>query len=133
MNWDAELERRVWQRVRGREDVDGTLEELIRLCREQAYDLRRLDGVLHRQERETLGLLTGLNRVCFGRESPIAAAPGPARDRASLLRRCCRRAERMLGLYIAMESHGRYGPLFTDLTRRQRAVCARLDAMGGKK
>lgn len=129
--WDGELEKRVWQRVRGQDTTDGDLAELIRLCRDQASDLRRLDRELYRQETVILGLLTGLHGVSTGKALPLQKQNLPGRSRWELMNRCRQRAARMLELCIRMETHERYGMLFTDIARQQRAKCARLEQMAG--
>ena len=130
-HWDAELERRVWQRVRGEAAPAGNLTELVGLSRAQAEDLRLLDREAHRQEMLTLGLLAGLQAL-----EGTAAVPVPPRlggSRWQRLDRCLQRCRKQLQLMVALETHERYGPVFTALTRRQRAQCARLEALRGRR
>ena len=127
--WDAELEQRVWRRVRGTPEEGELLTELVRLSRQQAAELKWVDRELQRQERGTLALLTQLLTLSGGTVPPSGKElPG---SRAQGLRRCRERCGRMLRLMVAMEGHDRYGALFTDLTRQQRAKCARLNALAG--
>ena len=128
---DRETEIRVWQRVRGQDTTDGDLAQLIRLSRQQAEDFRQLDRELYRQERITLGLLTALYDISVGGTVTDGRTPSPGLSRGQRIRRCRERCRSMLQLYIRLENHERYGGLFTDLTRRQRAVCARLDQLAG--
>ena len=126
-HWDAERERRVWRRVRGAGEKEDWLPELVRLSRDQAAELAFVDRELFRQERQTLALLTGLLTLSGGKMPPPGKVlPG---NRAQRLRRCRERCGRMLGILVAMENGSPYGSLFTELTRQQRAKCARLNAL----
>ena len=119
------LEQRVWQRVRGNatdeETLESALARLIRLSREQAAGLKPGNKQLYRREVQTLGLLTALYRLRFGKEVPLSPV------RPSNREACRRRAAEMLGLYLQLETHRELGGLFTDLTRQQRATCAALE------
>lgn len=129
--WDRELEQRVWRRVRGLEGGTPDLAELIRLSRAQLQDLKQLDSVLFRQERQTALLLTGLHSLTDSRKLPEPKVrPG---SRKQKLQRCRERCRRMLEIMVALENHERYGPVFTDLTRQQRAKCARLEMLGSSQ
>ena len=118
------LEHRVWQRVAGvrspEDDLQEALEALIHLGRNQAAGLKRHSRNLQQQEAENLALLTALYHLRFGKRLPKRKSPGPDRDN------CRSRAEKMLRLYIRLENHRELGPLFTHLTRVQRATCAAL-------
>ena len=119
------LEQRVWQRIRGQrspeKDLEEDLEALIRLGREQTSALKGRHRALYGLEAENLALLTTLYHLRFGRRlSPGKPGPGGKDD-------CRRRAEKMLRLYVRLEGHPCLGTLFTDLTRRQRSICAMLE------
>ena len=120
-----DLEQRVWQRVRGLQSPEGNLEkdveELIRLSREQTAALKGRHKALYGLESENLALLTALYHLRFGRRLPAGKPGQRGRDA------CRRRAEKMLRLYVRLESHPSLGALFTDLTRRQRSICAMLE------
>ena len=119
------LEQRVWQRVRGQrspeKDLEETMETLIRLSREQVAGLKYGSRELYRREAETMALLNGLYHLRFGRHLPGRPAFRPGREE------CRRRAEEMLRLYIQLETNPEFGPLFTHLTRKQRAICTALE------
>lgn len=121
------LEQRVWQRVRGTgsdgADPEETLARLIRLGREQTAALRYLDRNLWQQERDNLVLNTALYRLRFGKTLPGHRPVRPSRQD------CRRRAAAMLQLYLRLENHRELGALFTDLTGKQRAICAALEHM----
>ena len=125
-HWDSELEQRVWRRVRGQSGETGEIAELISLSRAQAADLKTVDRELFHLEQQTLSLLAGLQYLSGGRMPPAAAAQG---NRHQRLARCRQRCGRMLQLMLALENHDRYGPVFTELTRQQRAKCARLEQL----
>ena len=116
------LEQRVWQRVRGlrspETDLEESLEALIRLGREQRAAMKGRSHHLYGLEGENLALLTALYHLRFGKRVPgLPSGKG----------NCRQRAEKMLRLYVQLENHRDFGPLFTDLTRRQRAICAALE------
>lgn len=127
MEEQLELERRVWQRVRGQqrpeEDIRGKLAELIRLSRAQTRDLSRVDPTLYRQERQTLGLLTALYTLVFGGSVPEEGTEG----RPGTAEACLRRCRKQLEGYLALERHPAWGQLFTALVRQKRAQCAQLE------
>ena len=126
-HWDAQLEQRVWRRVRGEPEEGELLPELVGLSRQQAAELRGVDRILYRQERQTLMLLEQLLILAGGKvPTPGKVLPG---NREQRLRRCRERCGRMLQAMVALESHDRYGALFTELTRQQRAKCARLNVL----
>lgn len=125
--WDRELEQRVWRRVRGENDGQGDLRELIGLSYAQLEDLKQVDGELYRLERHTAALLTGLHNLTDSGGLP-KQKPRPG-SRRQKLQRCRERCGRMLQLMLALEIHDRYGPVFTELTRQQRAKCARLEQL----
>jgi len=126
-HWDAQLEQRVWRRVRGESEDGELLPELVGLSRQQAAELRGVDRMLYRQERQTLMLLEQLLILSGGKApTPGKLLPG---NREQRLRRCRERCGRMLQTMAALEGHDRYGALFTDLTRQQRAKCARLNVL----
>ena len=116
------LEQRVWQRVRGlrspETDLEESLEALIRLGREQRAAMKGRSHHLFSLEGENLALLTALYHLRFGKR--VSGQPSGKGN-------CRQRAEQMLRLYVQLENHRDLGPLFTDLTRRQRAVCAALE------
>lgn len=126
-HWDRELEQRVWRRVRGETGEPGDLAELIRLSRQQVRDLKQLDRILYDMERQTLALLTGLHMLQGGKDLPETGASSLRAGQRLL--RCRERCSRMLEILVALENDGRYGPVFTDLTRLQRAKCARLEQL----
>ena len=123
---DRETEARVWQRVRGKADWKGDLNRLIRLCRTQTGDLRALDRELWHREKQTLQLLTGLYELCTGSAAPQETTAAELLSPARRLRRCQSRCEEMLALCIRLETHPRYGAVFTDLARQRRVCCAKL-------
>ncbi len=126
MPWDRELEKRVWQRVRG---TAGSfdLAPLIRVSQWQATDLSYLNKELSRQQQLILSMLQGLHQLCGGQE--IRTVPQhPCSQRERFLR-CRRRCGEILSMLVALENHPRYGTVFTDLTRIQRAICAQLQAV----
>ena len=125
---DRELEQRVWQRIRGQDTTGEDLARLLRLSAMQAEDLKHLNRELHRREKITLGLLTGLHHICDGGALPGMGASKPL-PRAQRLRRCRERCREMLMLCVRLEQHPRYGGLFTDLTRWQRVACEQLEQM----
>ena len=128
---DRETQQRVWQRVLGQQDWNGELLRLIRLCRIQAGELRALDRELWHREKQTLQLLTGLYQLSAG--GSIPQEPPPPGPPALRLRQCCQRCEEMLALCIRLENHPRYGPVFADLARQRRAMCAQLTVLAEKK
>ena len=125
---DRELEQRVWQRIRGQEAAQEDLARLLRLSTMQSEDLKHLDRELYRREKMALGLLTGLHHICDGGTVP---GTGELRSlpREHRLRRCRQRCREILLLCVKLEQHPRFGGLFTELTRWQRAACARLEQM----
>ena len=125
---DRELEHRVWQRVRGQDTAGEELGRLLRLSAMQAEDLRHLDRELHRREKITLGLLAGVHRLWGGGPVPGIGQTRPL-PRVLRLRRCRERCREMLLLCVRLEQHPRYGSIFTDLTRWQRAACEQLEQM----
>lgn len=130
---DRETEKKVWQRVLGKESGPEDLERLLHLSRIQAQELQTLDRELYRRERLALGILTGLYELGEGRTLPTdkgrySGLPFPER-----LRRCRERCREMLLLCIRLENHPRYGAVFTDLTRHRRVCCALLDQKALRK
>ena len=125
---DRELEQRVWKRVRGQDTLEEDMARLLRLSGIQAEELRHLDRELYRREKMALGLLAGLNRICDGGTIPEMGEQRPL-PRAQRLRRCQQRCREILLLCVKLEQHPRYGGIFTDLTRWQRAACAKLEQM----
>ncbi len=126
MQWDREREKRVWQRVRGTVGNDD-FAPLIRLSQAQAADLFPLDRNLYRQAQQTLTILTGLHWLSSGQETkPIRQQSGSKRER---LLRCRQRCDEIMSMLVAQENHSRYGAVFTDLTRVQRAICAQLQIL----
>ena len=130
---DRETQQRVWQRVLGQQDWNGELLRLLRLCRIQVGELRILDRELWHQEKQTLQFLTGLYQLIAGGTPPPEETAAPSPYWGRLIPRCRGRCEEMLALCIRLEKHPRYGPVFTDLARQRRAMCAQLAALGEKK
>ena len=125
---DRELEQRVWQRIRGQDTMEEDLARLLRLSTMQLEDLKHLDRELYRREKMALGLLSGLHHICDGGQMPGMGELRPL-PRAQRLHRCRQRCREILLLCVKLEQHPRFGGLFTDLTRWQRAAFAKLEQM----
>ena len=117
---------RVWQRVRRQDSAEGDLARLLTLSQMQAEDLKYLDQELYRREKINREFLRGLHHICDGGTMPAMGRMHPL-PLAQRLRRCRERCREMLMLCVKLEQHPKYGALFTDLTRWQRAACAQLE------
>ena len=74
----------------------------------------------------SMQLLTGLYELCTGSTAPQETTAAELLSPVRRVRRCQSRCEEMLALCIRLETHPRYGAVFTDLARQRRVCCAKL-------
>ena len=145
---DKEMESRVWQRVKSRQELPGeaprrdNLKPWILAAQENTAAYRSLslqligkqwEG-LRRLETESIRLTHSLRGICALRGEPVKLLPLPAPREAP--RRSLEKSLRR-SLRLRQELQNRcqdpdYGPIFASLTRRAEDHCAALAEMLGR-
>ena len=132
-NFDAQLERRVWQRVRAdappvslqamaaaEHTTAAVYLMLSRMMQgQQKEQLRRL----FQREREHGRLLSGMSRLSEGKPLSFRAEQ-PEGDRLEIaLRKCYVRTLQAAGNYAARENDPDFGHVFRELRRQEEENC----------
>ena len=132
-NIDMQMQRRVWERVRGTGGQMPPLEEepvkaLLYPAAECLAAYQKLAGErkgregeilrrLHREQRKTLACLKGICRLQGETAKEPVLPPGKESSRRCL-ENCCRREQRLWEIYRQRQEDPGFGPVFAMLSRR---------------
>lgn len=130
--YDAEMAKRVWQRVNGtapQADPAMLYGQVARLAKTlEQLQYKTLAEEFHRDA----ACLRGLCRILSLRQPQGASQPYAAATRQARERRCYAAMLELLNAYGQMESHPQLGPVMQELGQRTRNACRSLAEMAGK-
>lgn len=135
--FDAQLARRVWNRVQGGQEELLPMRTLISRERELAAGIRALSRQLQGKSRQ---LLEGLAKqseqhvlwlkgmcLCDGEPAPHPGAmTAGAQPALAAVRRLYSRTLALLGEYKRRQEDGQYGAVFDRMVRQEAEACATL-------
>ena len=143
-NIDANMEQRVWQRVRG-EGKPGGLQALaaaeqsaaavyLMLSRSAQGLEKAMLRQLFERERSHGRCLNGMSILSDDRALSVRTAP-PANDRPEVaLRKCYAQTLRAIREYESRREDGEYGHVFREMARQEREHCRMiLELLGSRK
>ncbi len=147
--YDAEMAKRVWQRVQGEAEpaspLPPTAQALAAAEMEQAMAFlqlsRQLQGRekalvrrLYEEEKAHADTLRGIHFLMTGKRPVLRTAPAEQHTPEIALRKCCGASLRAMKAYEGRSADPEYGPVFASLARQEKDHCALLlELLGGLK
>ena len=144
---DAQLQKRVWDRVRGANvprELESRLPDMIAHARTAATAYRQLIpkskgrsaallGQMHRQALEQLSNLKGIYTRLTGKPPLMKAPQVPPLPRPIALRQCYHRALQQADNFQRLQADPQFGPQFQRMLLQTRGHCKTLSELLSEK